>query len=175
MTNQFFDPALSLDTDAPPGFLHGYAGDGMNSTCHLNYTAPADVLTAAVKVICLDDPKFALSKWKQIGAAVKTANAIDGFAIWDAWSKQHLPSYDPDTQRSTWQGFIAGKTPIGAIFMAANDEDPDWWRVGGAVETWVKTSRRDYARSHAPPPPTSVPTPPHGASDQPLGSHANPT
>jgi len=55
-------------------------------------------IRAALNAIPADDRDL----WLRIGMAVKAGLGDEGFALWDAWSRQS-PRYDEADARRTWR------------------------------------------------------------------------
>lgn len=65
--------------------------------------------------------------WLQVGMALHDRDATEtGFTAWDDWSRKS-PKYDPETQRSTWNGFKpGGGVSLGTLFYRAKlEQAPD--------------------------------------------------
>ncbi|WP_432727546.1 phage/plasmid primase, P4 family [Variovorax sp. W6] len=79
-------------------------------------------IIAALAAIPADDRNI----WMRVGMALHGWDASEsGFSLWDDWSRKSS-KHDPETQRSTWDGFKpGGGVTLGTLFYVAKLEQGD--------------------------------------------------
>jgi len=118
-------------------------------------------IRAALNAIPADDRDL----WLRIGMAVKAGLGDEGFALWDAWSRQS-PRYDEADARRTWRSIKPGRgVTLATLFFEAK-------RRGHVA---VPPMRPRAAKVAEPPPATTAsPTPARGeGGEHPPDQHCN--
>lgn len=65
------------------------------------------------------DPGIGYDDWLQIGMALHSSPAVDGFGLWDAWSSRSDKYPGAATLQAHWRSFKPGAVQIGTLFHQA--------------------------------------------------------
>ena len=115
------------------------AGEGLSQDPDdLPEPASPEKIKAALAAI---DPDIDRASWFAIGCALFKEFGDEGFAIWNAWSKQG-EKYKAREMVGQWRSIVQ-KTgydfTIGTVFYFANRADPDWCTRAETVKTAAET------------------------------------
>jgi len=84
------------------------------------------------------DPGIGYDDWLQIGMALHSSSAVDGFAVWDAWSSRSDKYPGAAGLQAHWRSFKPGAVQIGTLFHLAKQAG---WKPLRAVKESPSPSR----------------------------------
>lgn len=102
--------------------------------------ANREIVKAALEFI----PAYERDVWLRIGMAIKSEFPLDGFDLWNEWSRKATLVYDPKAAVAVWKSFKNIRIGIGHVFYFAKQNG---WE--GSGEAYVKPTLEEYAARKA--------------------------